>query len=40
MGGAKIDDLSWNMVLNECDFNHDGKISQDEFIHMMKGTLN
>ena len=39
MGGPKIDELSWNLILNECDLNQDGKISKEEFIHLMKADL-
>ena len=39
MGGSQIDDLSWKMILSECDLNKDGKISKEEFIQMMKGDV-
>lgn len=42
MGGAIISDDEWKEILEQCDLNNDGKISFDEFIHLLvnKEVLN
>lgn len=35
MGGVNIDEQTWKELLQECDSNGDGKISQTEFLDLL-----
>jgi len=35
MGGIELDEDAWKELVDECDENKDGKISQDEFRNLL-----
>lgn len=34
-----VDDILWNEFLEECDEDKDGKISEEEFIHIIMNKI-